>query len=46
MPHPMKPIAIIMIIPESNSSPKTALDIPAFLNDAMLYEVHQAFLVH
>lgn len=43
MPHPMKPIAII---PESNSSPKTTLDIPAFLNDAMLYEVHQAFLVH
>lgn len=43
MPHPMKPIAII---PESNSSPKTALDIPAFLNDAMLYEVHRAFLVH
>lgn len=45
MPHPMKPIAIIA---ESNSSPKTALDIPAFLNDAMLYEdeVHQAFLVH
>lgn len=43
MPHPMKPIAIT---PESNSSTKTALDIPAFLNDAMLYEVHQAFLVH
>lgn len=43
MPHPMKPIAII---PESNSSPKTALDIPAFLNDAMLKCIRHSWCIN